>query len=305
MPVEVIEASKTSHYIGLSTDPKPRTSERSAGSTFTETDTGEHYIDSGNGWVNVSAKTSGVSIMRGIGERESMGTTASGEDITRMNELTTAGSGSAPTSHTLVPTPSSTGESMSIVSENDADNGGTATGVLNVRVHYLDGNCRSQVEDVVMNGTTPVVLQATDITFVNDLHSINPIGSGGVAAGHIKIYKTGTAGLVYNMIAAGGNRSLVPIKMVPFGHTLYLKKWHASEAQNKRCAMRIRSTDDDGELLEGTFIFKGVTYLKQSASGQLDCQAVVPAKSIVKVTGWVVVSGAETSCDWWGILVKD
>ncbi len=242
---------------------------------------------------------SGQAFMMATGERESISTTAAGEDVWRGNQLA-----SAPTSHVRVPTPADAGEQMSIKSESDADNGATATGILTVRLHYLDATGAEQTEDVTLNGTTLVNTVATDIRFVQELHALT-VGSGGVAAGHIFIHKTGTAGLVYSMIAAGGNYSLVPHRMVPLAKTLYLMGWHATEAKNKRCAFRIRSTDHGGTLLPGVFVFKDVAYLAASASGRLVVSAKVPALSIVKVTGWADVAGAEGSAEWHGVLIDD
>ena len=57
----------------------------------------------------------GHTIMSGIGERDTMGTSASGEDIWRGNELTPA-----PTFDISIPVPPAVGEQMSVVSESDA-----------------------------------------------------------------------------------------------------------------------------------------------------------------------------------------
>jgi hypothetical protein len=244
---------------------------------------------------NVSGRT----IMSAIGERESMGTTAQGEDIWRGNDLAPA-----PTSHTTIPTPPAGGEQMTVVSEDDADNGATTTGVLTIRIHYLDLNGDEQTEDVTLDGTTPVDTVATNIRFVNDMYALT-VGSNGVAEGHIKIYAKSDSGLVYNMIAEGGNKSMVPHRMVPKDKTLILRGWHATEGNNKRCAFRIRSTDMNGTLISGVFCFKGVAYLNQSTSGELQLAVPVPALSIVKVSGWATALLAEASCGWWGYLVND
>ncbi|GAF89365.1 unnamed protein product, partial [marine sediment metagenome] len=58
----------------------------------------------------------GHSMMNALGERESMGTTAAGEDIWRGNELSPA-----PTSHVKIPTPDPAGEQMAVVSESVND----------------------------------------------------------------------------------------------------------------------------------------------------------------------------------------
>ena len=107
------------------------------------------------------------------------------------------------------------------------------------------------------------------------------------------------------MIALGGNKSLVPHRMVPIRKSLALRGWHSAEAQAKRVNMRIRSTDMEGVLLPGVFCFKDAVYLKQTTSGQLQLADKIPALSIIKVSGWPDAIGAETSCSWWGILVDD
>jgi len=89
------------------------------------------------------------------------------------------------------------------------------------------------------------------------------------------------------------------------GKTLELRGWHATEAQGKRAAFRIRSTDMNGVLVPDTFCFKGVAYLNGATSGELPLDAVAPALSIVKVSQWTDIAGSEGSCGWWGYLVDD
>ena len=238
---------------------------------------------------------SGETIMSAMGERETMAVVVSGEDVWRGNELSPA-----PTSTTSIPTPSSSGEQMTVVSESNNDTG-AGTGVRTIKIHYLDAVGDEQTETITMNGTTPVNTVATDIRFVNDMYTTS-VGSGGVAADHIKIYKTGSTGLVYNMIAQGGNKSLVPNRMVPNGKTLVIKNWHASEAQGKRVTFRLRSTDMYGELIEGVFCFKDTVYLNKSNSGGLRENIVIPQLSIVKVSAWSDQAAAEGSVSWWGYL---
>jgi hypothetical protein len=242
----------------------------------------------------------GQSVWGGIGERESMGTTAQGEDIWRGNEIAPA-----PTSDTSIPIPDSAGEQMSVISEH-ANDTLLGVGVRKVRIHYLDANGDAQTEDVEMNGTTAVDLVAANVRFVNDMYAIE-VGSNGVAKGHIKIWKKADHGLVYNMIGLGGNKSLVPNKMVPRGHHFVLTTWHAEEAQGKRCAVRIRSTDMNDTLIPGVFCFKDVAYLNKStmsrdASGLGVC---IPSLSIIKVSGWPDAAGAECSCGFNGILYAE
>ena len=234
---------------------------------------------------------SGVTVLQSFGERTSMGTTVTGEDIWRGTVTT-------------IPTPPAAGEQMTLVSANDADNGATATGVLTLELHYLDASGAEQTETITMNGTTPVNTAATDIRFVQFMHTLT-VGSNGVAEGDISIYQVGSSSTIYCLIAQGGNQSMVTNRMVPAGKTFYLMGWHATESKNKRVAYRIRSTDRDGVLLPGVFCFKDASYLSLSASGEISVNASVPALSVVKVSGWPDQVGAEGSASYWGYLVDD
>ncbi len=252
----------------------------------------------GSGSDIAIGNVTGRTVMNAMGERETMAVVANGEDVWRGNELSPA-----PTSTTVIPTPAAAGEQMTVVSESVNDDL-VGTGVQKVEIHYIDASGVEQEEILEMDGTTEVDTVATNIRFVNDMYSTQ-VGSNGVAADHIKIYKKGTVGLVYNMIAQGGNKSLVPHRMVPAGKTLVLKGWQCSEAQGKRVAYRIRSTDMHGSLISGVFCFKDTCYLNKTTSGVLPLNVAIPALSIVKVSAWSDQAAAEGSCSWHGELVDD
>jgi len=255
-------------------------------------------LDTYGGYVEIDGKAR--PILWAMGERESIGTTTQGEDIWRGNEL--SNTPIAPSSTTTIPTPPTAGEQMTFISENDADNGATATGVLTLRMEYLNANGDEMYEDITMNGTTPVNTSATDIRFINDIYSLT-VGSNGVAEGNIRVMSQANNALVYNMIHQGGNKSLVPHRMVPNGKKLILKGWHASEGNNKRCAFRIRSTDMYGELIPGVFCFKDTAYLNQNSSGELILNRQIPPLSIIKISGWATAINAEAGVGWWGYLI--
>ncbi len=238
----------------------------------------------------------GHSIMSAFGERDGWGITVTGEDVWRGNELTPSGG-------TSIPVPSIKGQLMTVVSEDAGDDVG-GTGVTSVMVHYLDrlGNEREVL--VAMNGTTPVPITTDTMIFVNDFHT-ESVGSNGVAEGHIKIFNSDTSTLVYNMIAEGGNQSLVCNRMVPNNHTLFLQSWSATEGNGRRSTFRIRSTDKHGHLEPGIFCFKGVSYLNKTASGNLPVYDAIPSFSITKISVWSIVSGGEGSVNYWGILVNN
>jgi hypothetical protein len=233
----------------------------------------------------------------GYGERVNVQTTAQGEDLWR---------GAA----TTIPLPNqAVGEQMTVVSSANTDGAAGKTGVNTIAIHYLDADGVEQEETLTMNGTTGVDTTATDIKFVQEIHALT-VGSTGVSDGDIKIYRKGDAGRIYCMIATGGNMSLVINRMVPANKTLYITGWHLSVsgkvAQDQQLSVRLRSTDHDGILIPGVFIFKDVVYLKNGAvSIQFKKYIKIPQLSIVKVSAWADVANAECSAYFEGILVDN
>jgi len=205
-----------------------------------------------------------------------------------------------------LPTPDSAWEQMTIVSDDSQDTSAW-TWARTVHVHYLDAAWAEQMEIVTMNWTTWVDTVATDIRFVNDFHT-QTVWSNWVAKWNITIIKKwwAIATDLYNLIAEGWNKSLVPHRMVPAWKALYLQDWHAEEAQDKRCVFRIRSTDDEWVIIPWVFLFKDTAYIKKWTTWELPLHNTkVPALSIIKVSYWADQSASEWSCWWWGVLVDD
>jgi len=222
-----------------------------------------------------------------MGERVNAGTTVTGEDLWL---------GSA----TTIPTPASAGEQMYVVSDDAADTS-AGTGVRTVQIDYIDAAGDEKSTTVTMAGATPVALTPSNVRFVNDMYTLT-VGSNGVAEGDIEIYKTGSPTTIYNMIKEGGNKSLVPHRMVPAGKKLVLDGWHAECSANDEVSVRIRSTDMNGVLIPGVFCFKGAAYLYRSTTSELVLNMTIPALSIIKVSAWPLSSGGEFSCGWHGTL---
>ncbi|MCP4209758.1 MAG: hypothetical protein GY767_22335 [Shimia sp.] len=233
----------------------------------------------------------GRSIMSAIGARPIMGTTATGEDLW-------------PGTATTIPLPASAGEQLSVVSTDVQDTATAGTGARRLRVHYLDSAGDAQVTTVDLDGTTPVDLLPTHVRYVNDVYAVLS-GTNGVAEGNITVYRKTDATRIYNMIALGGNKSLVPNRMVPLGHTLILAGWHAAEAKNKLCDIKLRSTDMYGDLWPAAFCFKDVVSLQKQASGWLPRRVKIPALSVIKVSAWPTEDEGSASCSWEGVLIED
>ncbi len=227
-----------------------------------------------------------------FGERNNVEVDVKGVDIWRGNELTPAASN-------LIPIPNDAGEAMSFTCEGATDTA-AGVGVQEITFECIDAN-GDQLQIVKeTNGGT--VALGTNVKFINDMYS-SAVGSNGVAVDHIKVHNTADPTLVYNMIAIGGNKSQVCNRMVPDGYALLLKRWHRDEGQGKRISYRIRSTDMYGVLLPGIFCFKDNGYVSKVGDG-FELTQVVPAGSIVKVSGWAIQADGEASCGIIGELVK-
>ena len=263
---------------------------------------------SGSGFKNIDYYSSvaaglipGRSIMRAMGERINVGTTAAGEDIWRGNDLSSTPS--LPGSTTSIPDPSPAGEQMTFISESGQDGPG-GIGVRTLRMFYLDFSGAEKTHDLIMGGLSGIDTIPTNIRYVNDVCALTT-GSNGVAVGNIRWYKKGSTALVYGMIAAGGNKSLVPHRMVPANKTLILKGWHAEEGKGQRINVRIRSTDDNGNLIPGVYCFKDTAFVNKSPVGELPLNIEIPSLSIVKVSGWAVLAAGDVGCSWWGELIEN
>ncbi len=251
-----------------------------------------------NMMVNIqSGSIPGWKIWTAFGERDNLSTATSGNDLWRGNELSTVGDD-------LIPIPPDAGDLMTIVSEHVDDNGSGVTGILTVKIEYIDPAGGEQVTEVTLNGTTPVNISIILMRHVQYMYATS-VGSNSVAEGHIALYKTGDVNQIYCMIPAGGNMSVQNNRMVPLGKKLYLQGWNATNAHTIRSTIRLRSTDQDGVLQPRLFTFKDTVFIKESTTGHLPHFDVIPALSIVKISGWVILANAEASGSWWGILIDD
>lgn len=111
--------------------------------------------------------------------------------------------------------PPASGVQPSLVSTS-ANDSSAGTGIRTVDVHYLDTELAEQTETVTMNGTTPVVMVATDVRFITCLH-MNTYGSGKSSAG---VISCSVGAQVYSQIVAGAVRCSSSVRMVPAGKRL-------------------------------------------------------------------------------------
>lgn len=225
----------------------------------------------------------------GFGERSEVQVDTKGEDIwlgptARMTHPLTAGEG------------------MTVVSS-DAQDGVAGTGVLTIKIEYIDGSGLAQTEDLILNGTSGVNTIATDIAFINHMYATS-VGSNGVAEGNIDIHKLGDAATVYGRISTGGNKDLSIHLRIPIDKTYFITEWHCSVTGNKPTAVRLRSTDWGNVLYNGddsVFIFKDTAYLAEgNFDRDFDPPIRVPGGSTIKVSAWAQQAGGFTSASFNG-----
>jgi len=238
----------------------------------------------------------GWRIMDAMGERQSMGTTATGEDVWHGNAL-------VPAATAEIPYPGAAGVQMQLVCENAGDTLAGA-GVQKVRIDYILPNGTEAFIDVETTGGA-VDIAIPLIRFVQDMYAIQwGAGATKTAIGNIKVWEKATTTNVFNMIKAGGNKSLVPNRMVPAGHIYIPQGWHSTEAKSKRVAYRPRATcTPDGLTLLDGFLFKDDSFIIASAGPEMRLTDCVCALTRMKVTAWPDAVGAEGSVHYWGYLV--
>lgn len=205
----------------------------------------------------------------------------------------------------ILPIPPDTGEQMTLVSTSSADSA-AGTGIRSVFVHYLDANGNPQTEVVLMNGTNNVNTVATNIRFVQDIHSATA-GSNLLAIGSITIFKTGFPSTIYNQILPGTNQSLNTSRMVPAGKVLLITQFNVSGGSSitRTADVRMRATSHDGILQPRLFHFiDDFIVVNNSTNRRYDYPPVIPSFGIVKCTSYTATGGIDIQSSWQGLLIN-
>jgi len=235
-------------------------------------------------------KIPGHSPFRGFGQRPSLSTVATGDDIW---------TGTA----TTIPIPDqTTGDALTCVSTSAADASPSGANVRKIDLHYLTLAGAEAHANISLNGTTPVSTGLTGVRHIQYIHSEETSGYGVAAAGVITCYRTGDAARVYAQIPIGANVSLNSQRMVPAGKTFYMNYISVSGASGKPLSVRLRATNDfEGLLTPGIFIFNEVYFLQDSVTSlNLSIPRKFPALSIIKATVYSTQAGGDVSVSYGG-----
>lgn len=187
------------------------------------------------------------------------------------------------------PGPVTAGFQPNLVSTSTSDTAG-GTGCRAMHVFYLDTAGLEQDEVVIMNGTTQVSMVATDVMFINRMHT-DDAGSAGTCVGTVDARNVA---VVHSRVSAAGNQTLQAIKMVPADKYYFVSGWHCEgvvDGSNVKqiAKMRIRTTSvlvQEGEL--PLYHFIDVTKVKDTSSGWLPFPNTLRIEplAIIKVSAW-------------------
>lgn len=199
-------------------------------------------------------------------------------------------------------------EGIEIISSSANDDGNpVGTGVRTVTITYIDTNWAiQQTSAITMNGTTAVTVMASGMLLPLAMEATT-VGSLGVAAGTITL-RVATALTTLSIIAAGGNRSMDAVFLVPEGYTAYIPQWSAGAIQNSQ-DVRLRATVDfytRSQVIPYHFqdnIFVGSSLSRTSELPWLKFSQY----SYIKASTISSSTAVATRCDadFWVIIIQD
>jgi len=128
-------------------------------------------------------------------------------------------------------------EIVSIVSSSDDDNS-TGTGLRTIRIWGLDADYLEQTEDIILDGTNEVnsTLSYIRLDTVKGLEA----GTGRVNVGNITIRQSVTTAVIFAVVPAGYNSSMIAAYTVPAGKKGYLVAQRAGISNKQAAAVAIR-----------------------------------------------------------------
>lgn len=190
---------------------------------------------------------------------------------------------------TVLYVPASTGVQMSLVSTSAAD-AAAGTGARTLVIEYLNGTLDSSVELITLNGLTPVLTQATDIRWVQNMY-VATAGSGLAVAGQIDLTH---GGVVYSRLATGARANHSSFRRVPRGKMLYITSMFAGSASGTAATstlVELVTTQVDGLDQQETGL-----YYKQAGIALQDSSSTLSLKMPLPVGPGQIV-GFVATCD--------
>lgn len=169
---------------------------------------------------------------------------------------------------------------LSLVSTSTSDTG-------TIKIRYLDGDLIERNEAIVLNGTTPVLTNATDIRAINNAYYVDGAGVIGNVIGT-------SGGATYLSITAGSIQFNTTMQRVPAGKRLMINALYAgaiSGSAAARCMIKLETSFINGDSFADEGILHPVAAIGvQDSSSTLGGFGPFP----IPAGEWV---GLTSSCD--------
>jgi len=179
-------------------------------------------------------------------------------------------------------------ETVTIVSASGNDDL-VGTGLRTIRLYGLDTDFLQQTEDIEMDGTDPVT---SSLSYVR-LDTVKGLtaGSGKVNEGNITIRQSATTAVIFAVVPAGYNSSMIAAYTIPAGKTGYLLSQSAGIANKQAAAVALRM---QVRAPGSVFTVQGEAALNSAGTGFIERTFAFP-KQIPEKTDMFIEAEASTT----------
>lgn len=169
------------------------------------------------------------------------------------------------------------------------------TGVQRVRLDFITTDDVLIFEEFDLDGVTPVLSVATNITDIIDFHSVQ-VGSTGAAVGTIDVTDVAGPAVIYNRITPLGNKSLTTLRHLLPTSTFYITDMVLS-GDTKGTEVIFRSDSSDGGIVyPGVFLFNvPVTMTDAPSVIRFNPALEIPGTARMKVSARAQAAGNTVS----------
>lgn len=183
-----------------------------------------------------------------------------------------------------IPEPSKLGQQLQVLSSSNSDTE-LGIGAQIVRLEYLNSLDELTSEDIALDGTTPALTNATNITDIIDFYNVST-GSNSVSVGDIDVTDVGNSSLIFNRIDANGNKSMSTLRHLLPSSTFYLTQMVVSGDTKGTDVILRANSNDSGEVFgDDNWLFQvPVTMSDAPAVINFNPAIVIPSTARMKVS---------------------
>lgn len=164
-----------------------------------------------------------------------------------------------------------TGAEIVTIVSSSADDNSTGTGLRTIRIFGLDTNYLEQTEDINLSGIIEV---NTTLSYIR-LDTVKGLeaGTGKVNAGDITIRQSVTTAVIFAVVPAGYNSSMIAAYTIPAGKTGYLISQSAGISNKQAAAVAIRM---QARSPGSVFTVQGEAALNSIGTGFIERSFILP-----------------------------